>query len=1329
MKKLTSFTLALALIFQLNSFMCTTVSADNTVNCQITVAPGNASGNVDVSTSASSFDVTYNSNKIYTTKDVTFTATSKVGSGLVFDYWKDGYGNNISQDSVYTVPISASVDYKAYYGSYTPATANLFSPNNLDSSTEYELTATTPIKVTSGTAVNLSVSVKVPKKHEVVEAGAVFYEGIYLEGFSIFNSDAKKVSVSAIDKETTGGIFGFGGQTTGTYSVSYAPSCEFGVLSRAYVIYTDSSSNLYVGYTEPQYTRPDTEFYNNVKSYDVVFNWEMLSTFTGVGSNEEHSEELHQATIDKVAASEADLITVTPQMYRMNLYPTNIPGEGFAEKEKYLKNHPEYEIDYYLMSSNPTVGNTWYDRARDYIYIQGKDPTLEVIEAVKANSADCFINYRMNDHHNTCTDKENADNDRTGYPTHSAFWLENEDEYGIGFTSNRVLNYMAPHIRDHYYQILEELATKYIEYIDGIELDFDRYFEFFSFAEVSQGRAILTDFVARVREMLNRVGMEHGKYLQLSVRVPGQTAKCEHYGVDPLTWDARGYVDIIALSNHYYNTMDIDIESFKENNSSNPRAHAKINGEIHYVSYQEGSSNVADNGAVSSSTYRRYLTKEGYYATATNFLARGADGVHLFNVLYSAQKEQIYKDLAVLKDKDALARADKCYIMQRGGRSGLYDGTGSLNGYVGFQQTKTNKTFKMYIPDDVSYFTDAVLKLEYYTNIVDETGSLIKPEITVSWGSDTVTSTIVQQVNIGSTELFPALADNRSYTTWDESMFFRIPMELMDSSNGIYNFTVTVVNGETLNIEPDQLSVESAEFALYNNADKDNNELSELKPGFSGGVNNMTVTDTYATVNPASSLDSQDGDGYVLSVADRTGEIVGGKFQNINFVPGNLYVVSAFAKLKNELEAKAVMNVDRGNNVVCGNEITLSNNKWTRVFFYMDLTEESGENILCDIYVATPGSTSDIYLDNFELFKIQPYLSVEGNIYEMYNPSFETGDTDLWLTFKSSVDTVQADPFPHSGKWCGYASERNTNEKPSTAAGLQLSYVDVQPDTYYYVSGYGRTDSITPVDASITMQYQLIKGSKTVSNTGGKVIKRQNAYLDNSEWKRIDGIFKTISEEELQANYPGHSIQGKVVIGADIDYNLYYDDFAAVPICINSNFKNVTPIDGKVILELTVPVEFEFSKTTLTSNVGIIESIEREGINCTVTLKDVSGGVDGTLTLVTSDVVFGSEPAVMNFKVNGYSLNVAKSENGENVNCLFKNYTEKSAPVRLAIVAYENNRVIDFTYIDAITVGAFETSEPMVLPLYTSGDRLEILALHPGSISPYIIPFNCNVLR
>ncbi|MBQ7976955.1 MAG: hypothetical protein IJ300_14820 [Clostridia bacterium] len=1233
MRKIISAIMTLTLLLQLGSFAITTVSADTTVTCTVSASAGNAVSNISVSASASSISPSYNSNNIYTTQDVTFTATSTVGSGLVLDYWQDSYGNKISQDSVYTQALAASVDYKAYYASYTPGTSSMLSTSNFDNSTSYNLTAAAPVKATPGTAVSVSASIAVPKKYDVVEAGAVFYEGMYIDNFSIFNSNAVKVPVSSITKSTSGWLIK---QTTGSYTASYTPIDQYGVLSRAYCIYTDESSNLYIRYTEPQYTRPDTDLYNNVKSYDVVFNWEMLATFTGAGSDAVHSKELHQSTIQKVATSEPDLITVTPQMYRMNLYPTEVEGEGFAAKEEYLNNHPEYEIDYYLMSTSPTLGKTWYDRARDYIYIQGKDPTLDVIEAVNASGADCFINYRMNDHHNTQTDKETPDNDGTAYPTHSAFWLENEDEYGVSMSSYRVLNYMAPHIRDHYYQIIEELVTKYGDYIEGVELDFDRYFTYFSFDEASQGKEILSQFVARIRDMLNRVGVEKGKYYQLSVRVAGQTAKCDHYGTDALTWDARGYVDLIALSNHYFNTMDIDIEAFKTNQTSNPRAHAKINGEIHYNTYQTYKQNVAANGSISSSTNRRYMTKEGYFATAWNFLNRGSDGIHLFNVLYSAKREELYPELAVLGDKEALAAAEKCYIMQRSGRSGLYDGAGSLNSYVGFQKCTSTKSYNLYIPDDMSLFTDAVLRLEYITDKVDSAGNFAEPEITVAWGSDTVSATNLDRINTGSTELFPALASNEAYPTWQQVAFYRVPMSLMESSDGIYNFKVTVDTGaENGNGGTITTSVESAEFALYNRSDDDTNEMSDFNPGFANGESSMTVTDTGATVSASAGYTAQDGDGYVLSVTNRTSEIAGGKFENVPITPGNLYVVSAFAKLPQSGTADAVINVEKGTAVQSGNPISVNGDGWTRVYMYYDLTEETGETFNGSIYVTTPGSTADILLDHFELFKVEPYSPVAGNIYADRDTSFESGTTDSWMMYKADVTTVQADPFPHSGKWAGYSYNRNANSNTSQAAGLQIRYIDVLPDTYYYVSGYGRTDNAATTNGTITMQFQLVKsGADTVSSTGGDLIKRSTALLDNNSWERMDGIFKTITEEELEASYPGYRIQGKVFAGVNVAENLYVDDFAAVPICINDDFKAITPKEGIAAIEMTIPLEFTVSKTTLSTNVGTISNIERNGTKCTVTLTGLDTAGDGQLTFNTSQTVTGSADAVMSFRVN-----------------------------------------------------------------------------------------------
>ena len=52
---------------------------------------------------------------------------------------------------------------------------------------------------------------------------------------------------------------------------------------------------------------------------------------------------------------------------------------------------------------------------------------------MEESNTDSFINYRMNDHHGT-TDP--------GYATHSAFWLENKDEYGVSMENGNVLNYI-----------------------------------------------------------------------------------------------------------------------------------------------------------------------------------------------------------------------------------------------------------------------------------------------------------------------------------------------------------------------------------------------------------------------------------------------------------------------------------------------------------------------------------------------------------------------------------------------------------------------------------------------------------------------------------------------------------------------------------------------------------------------------------------------------------------------------------------------------------------------------------------------------------------------
>ena len=208
---------------------------------------------------------------------------------------------------------------------------------------------------------------------------------------------------------------------------------------------------------------------------------------------------------------------------------------------------------------------------------------------------------------------------------HAQRHLARTPEYWLGDTQTspyardkdevRLFNYMLPEVREYYFSILEELCANYD--VDGVELDFQRFPRFFRNDEVEEGAQVMTAFVKRIRDMLDRLGEKRGKSLKICVRIPETPAKCRKAGLDVFAWDALGLVDMINVSSFYIHTMELDIEGFKAGVTR-----AKVYGEMNYVTYQN------------KEKKRRYTTFEVYRASAFNLFQRGADGLSLFNYDY-----------------------------------------------------------------------------------------------------------------------------------------------------------------------------------------------------------------------------------------------------------------------------------------------------------------------------------------------------------------------------------------------------------------------------------------------------------------------------------------------------------------------------------------------------------------------------------------------------------------------------------------------------------------------------------------------------------------------
>ncbi|NQT16838.1 MAG: hypothetical protein HQ582_29040, partial [Planctomycetes bacterium] len=453
-------------------------------------------------------------------------------------------------------------------------------------------------------------------------------------------------------------------------------------------------------------------------AYRCLFNHELLI----VCHKKDNSREYITSFIEKLEDTDVDAVMCCPTAWRANVYPSEIDPQW----KKYTPEQvsPKFRSFDYIMK---------------YIH-SGGDPVKETLDACRNCGKDFFISYRMNDHH-YITD--------VAWPTHNFFWREHP-EYWLGDTDTspyargkdnaRLLNYMIPEVRDHYYSILEELCTNYD--VDGVELDFQRFPRFFHNDKLEEGTRVMTAFVQRIGKMLDRIGRERGKSPKLCVRVPQTVKKCEEAGLDVIGWDVRGLVDMINVSSFYIHTMELGIEEFQAKTRR-----AKIYGEMNYVTYQ--------NSKVSTFA-RRYTTIAAYRASALNLLHRGADGLSLFNYDYvpSNKRLAMAPGLEGITDVAFLETVPKHYVVSRG--------FGSL--------PATNEaTINLVVPDDTAKvtFERSVLRVETEKPCADL-------EIAVRLNGEPL-----EPCEHDGTELFPPLADNAGYAEPETLKFYAVPLDLL----------------------------------------------------------------------------------------------------------------------------------------------------------------------------------------------------------------------------------------------------------------------------------------------------------------------------------------------------------------------------------------------------------------------------------------------------------------------------------------------------------------------------------------------------------------------
>jgi hypothetical protein len=229
------------------------------------------------------------------------------------------------------------------------------------------------------------------------------------------------------------------------------------------------------------------------------------------------------------------------------------------------------------------------------------------------------------------------------------------------------LDFSIQAVRDFKLAILREAALKGV---DGISMDFAVYPPFVK--NPKEDYPVMTEFVAKVREMTKEIGNKENRKIALIVRVP---INYEDIGLDWKTWVDQGLIDVIVPTVvRLRDIFDVPIEQFIQYTRGTG---CKVFGCIRpYLGYIDSDSRPEDDktGVV---RYDRDMTDEMFYAKAFLLLRAGVDGIQLATGSGDCDPETdnwkkktdawkpIYSDAG---SPDILVKKNKDYVFNRKGQ-------------------------------------------------------------------------------------------------------------------------------------------------------------------------------------------------------------------------------------------------------------------------------------------------------------------------------------------------------------------------------------------------------------------------------------------------------------------------------------------------------------------------------------------------------------------------------------------------------------------------------------------------------------------------------------
>lgn len=190
--------------------------------------------------------------------------------------------------------------------------------------------------------------------------------------------------------------------------------------------------------------------------------------------------------------------------------------------------------------------------------VEGIDPHAVWFKRAREMGFTAWISVRMNDCH--CPD------DKAVWIRGKEFYEGDEKGFKIGDAygyHRHCFDYAKKEVRERMLAYIEEQVVRYDA--DGLLLDFSREWTCFDILKTASPAPIMTEFIARVREILKRAEDKWGHPLLLHIRVMRDIAQNARLGFDLDALYERKLVDSIGVTPRWASCdSDMPIPLFKE---------------------------------------------------------------------------------------------------------------------------------------------------------------------------------------------------------------------------------------------------------------------------------------------------------------------------------------------------------------------------------------------------------------------------------------------------------------------------------------------------------------------------------------------------------------------------------------------------------------------------------------------------------------------------------------------------------------------------------------------------------------------------------------------